>query len=126
MKKIAIALALSASLALIACGEEAKKEESKPAAPAPAAAPAAPAAEELTDEVKAKQERFLAAVKEAVDKKCSLKLASLSGSAEDIAAFKKFNAEFLEKFGKINQQKIKAAQAELKSCQDLIAKMDAK
>lgn len=122
MKKIAIALALTASVALIACGEEAKKEEpKKEAAPAPA-----PAAEEKSPEELAKKEKFLAELKVAVETNCSLKLAALSGSQEDKDKSKAYHAEFREKFGQINQDKIKAAKAEIKACADLAAAKEAK
>lgn len=120
MKKIAIALALTASVALIACGEEAKKEEpKKEAAPAPAA-------EEKSPEELAKKEKFLAELKVAVETNCSLKLAALSGSQEDKDKSKAYHAEFREKFGQINQDKIKAAKAEIKACADLAAAKEAK
>ncbi len=109
MKKITLALALTASIALMACGEEKTAE--------PAQAPAAPAAVK-SDEAKAENNKV---IKNAVRKRCQLKLkAKNQGTPEAQAEADAFVAKFAEKFAKTPQEKIKALKAEIGACKKLM------
>lgn len=120
MKKIAIALALSASMALIACGEEAKKEEPKKADKAPAKEAKADADKD------AKKAAYHAKIKKDLEQNCALKLTALTGSKEDKEKAKAFNAEFQEQYAKTPAAKVKAFKAEIKACADLKSAKDSK